>query len=153
MTLAEFPAILRSRIADVPPHLHATRAANGWFALVEHAWHLADLEEEGYGVRLARLLREDNPALPDFRGDVIAEEREYIEQSLEEGLLRFERARAANVALIEAASEADRERAGEQEGVGRVTFAKVAEMMAEHDAGHLREVDALLGEFGVGRPG
>ena len=36
------------------------------FSPVEQCWHLADLERDGYAVRIRRLLNETEPALPDF---------------------------------------------------------------------------------------
>jgi hypothetical protein len=145
--LATFPSVLRALAQSVPPELLTKRASNGNFSVLENAWHLADLEVEGYGIRLRRLLRETSPSLPDFRGDAIAEERDYQHLPLAAALERFERARAENLALIAAASEEDRRREGQQEGVGTVTFARVVEMMAEHDAGHAEELHALLAEL------
>jgi hypothetical protein len=146
--LATFPAVVRQLIESAPPELLRTRASNGGFALVENAWHLADLEVEGYGVRLRRLLKEKSPVLPDFRGDVVATDRDYLHLPLEPALERFEKARAENMALIANASAEDRRRSGEQEGVGVVTFERVVEMMAEHDAGHAAELVALREELG-----
>lgn len=145
--LRAFPAELRALLATAPHPRLRQRAADGTFALIEQAWHLADLEAEGYGARIAKLLEEDDPQLPDFRGDVVAEERRYLELELEPALRKFEDARARNVARIEALTNDQLQRAGEQEGVGRVTVARVVEMMAEHDAGHAREVRALLNEL------
>lgn len=146
--LRAFPAELRALLATAPHTRLRQRAADGTFALIEQAWHLADLEAEGYGARIAKLLEEDDPQLPDFRGDVVAEERRYLELELEPALRKFEDARARNVARMEALTDEQLQRAGEQEGVGRVTIARVVEMMAEHDAGHAREVRALLQELG-----
>lgn len=146
--LAAFPSVVRQLIESAPPELLTRRAANGGFALIENAWHLADLEAEGYGVRLRRLLKETSPSLPDFQGDVIAADRDYLHLPLEPALERFEQARAGNMALIAAASDEDRGRSGEQEGVGTVTFARVVEMMAEHDASHAAELAALREELG-----
>ena len=127
------------------------RASNGSFALIEQAWHLADLEVEGYGERIRRMLEEDEPRLPDFKGDEVAKQRRYLELELEPALRRFEDARAANVARIESLSEEQMQRGGEQEGVGRVTIARVVEMMAEHDAGHAAELHALRVELAISR--
>lgn len=149
--LATFPSDLRKWIESAPPELLTKRSAAGFFALIENAWHLADLEVEGYGVRLRRLLAETNPNLPDFRGDVIATERDYLHLPLEPALDRFERARAENITLIHTTSAEDRRREGTQEGVGTVTFDRVVEMMAEHDQGHAEEVVALLAELGIVR--
>lgn len=140
--LRAFPQQLRELIARVPPERLRTRGADGTFAAVEQAWHLADLEVEGYGERIRRIEDEDDPQLADFRGDVVAAERNYLALELEPALVRFEEARERNVRALEKA--ADRSRAGNQEGVGRVTLARVAEMMAEHDAGHAAELQSLL---------
>jgi len=145
--LKTFPIELRNLFVSAPANKLRQRAADGTFALVEQAWHLADLEAEGYGARIEKMLGEDNPTLPDFKGDVIAEERRYLELELEPALRKFEEARARNVALVESLTDEQLQRSGEQEGVGRVTIARVVEMMAEHDAGHAHEVRALLNEL------
>jgi len=147
--LASFPSAVRRWMESVPQELLTKQPAAGGLALVENAWHLADLEVEGYGVRLRRLLAESSPALPDFQGDVIARERDYLHLPLAPALDRFERARAKNIALIDAATETDRHRAGQQEGVGTVTFERVVAMMAEHDASHADEIAALRRELGI----
>jgi hypothetical protein len=147
--LASFPSAVRRWMESVPQELLTKQPAAGGLALVENAWHLADLEVEGYGVRLRRLLAESSPALPDFQGDVLARERDYLHLPLAPALDRFEQARAENLALIHAATDADRRRTGEQEGVGIVTFAHVVEMMAEHDASHADEIAALRRELGI----
>ena len=141
-TLRAFPAKLRELLTAVPSDRLRVRGEGGMFAAIEQAWHLADLEVEGYGERIARILNEDEPELPDFRGDVVAEERKYLELDLEPALVRFAEARERNVRALESA---DLQRAGNQEGVGRVTLARLAEMMAEHDAGHAAELHALRG--------
>jgi DinB superfamily len=145
--LRAFPVELRALLATAPADKLRQRAADGTFALVEQAWHLADLEAEGYGARIEKMLAEDEPELPDFRGDVVAEERRYLELELEPALRKFEETRARNVGWLETLTNEQLQRGGEQEGVGRVTIARVAGMMAEHDAGHAREVRALLDEL------
>jgi hypothetical protein len=145
--LRTFPAELRARLESAPQTTLRQRAADGTFALIEHAWHLADLEVEGYGERIRKILEEDEPRLPDFKGDEVAKQRRYLELELEPALRRFEDARAANLARIESLSEEQLQRGGEQEGVGRVTIARIVEMMAEHDEGHAAELHALRGEL------
>ena len=140
--LRAFPRQLRDLLARVPADRLRVRAPDGTFAAIEQAWHLADLEVEGYGLRIARILAEQDPELPDFKGDVVAEQRKYLELNLEPALVRFEEARMKNVAALE---QADLQRAGHQDGVGRVTLARIAEMMAEHDAGHAAELRAIAG--------
>jgi hypothetical protein len=111
---------------------------------LEQAWHLADLEREGYGLRIERLLQEADPLLPDFEGDRIARERSYRTRSLEEALAAFASARAANLARLQAQPPAAWARAGVQQGVGPITLADVPRMMLEHDDSHRAEIAALL---------
>ena len=80
------------------------RPAGGGFSFVENVWHLADLEREGYGTRIRRILGEENPALLNFDGDRIARERCYQEKDVERGLALFARARQANLEKLRALS-------------------------------------------------
>lgn len=151
-SLSAFATALRETVERTPETLHRTRDSVDGFALVEQVWHLADLEEEGYAVRIRRILSESNPSLADFHGGELAKERRYLEQPLAPALQRFEAARAANIATLSAATPEELRRAGRQEGVGEVTLARVAEMMAEHDASHARELRELLAKLGVEPP-
>jgi hypothetical protein len=134
-----------ARATEVLDDAGARRApAPGSFSLVEHVWHLADLERDGYAVRLARLRAEDGPHLSDFDGDRIAAERAYRTLSLEEGLAAFKHARAENVRTLRAIAGAEWVRGGTQEGVGAVRLCDIPRMMVHHDAGHRAELQALL---------
>src|SRR5262245_58810684 len=76
----------------------AVAGPDGALAPVEQCWHLADLEREGYGLRIERLLREIDPLLADFDGARIARERAYRLRSLSKGLAAFRQARQENLA-------------------------------------------------------
>ncbi len=146
--LAAMPEFVASAFAGVPASDLTRGTAASPFSPVEHAWHLADLEREGYGVRLRRLLDEPHPHLADFDGDRIARERNYRALPLDEALAAFRAARAANLALLHALTPELASRAGTQEGVGRITLAEVPAMMAGHDAAHRAEIEAWLRETG-----
>ncbi len=75
--LDTMPALLAQIVAELRPERLRQRGRRGPFSVVEHVWHLADLEREGYGVRIHRVLTEDGPQLADFPGARIAREREY----------------------------------------------------------------------------
>lgn len=117
--------------------------AGGGFSLVEQAWHLADLEGEGFALRIERLLRETEPFLPDFDGARLARERDYRSRGLEEGLSAFASARAGTLARLRAVPPEAWTRAGTQEGVGRVTLADIPRRMLEHDDAHRAEIAEL----------
>ncbi len=140
--LEAMPGFLRSAFTALSPAEAAAPGPGDSFAPVEHCWHLGDLEREGYAVRIRRLLAEDAPALPDFDGARIAAERGYRSLSLAAGIEAFHQARAANIAVLRALGDRDWLRAGTQEGVGAVTVCDLPSMMAEHDEGHRREIEA-----------
>jgi hypothetical protein len=140
--LEAMPAFLAERFEGLSDEEAAAPGPGGAFAPVEQCWHLADLEREGYGLRIERLLYEDAPALPDFDGARIAREREYRTLSLAEGLRAFTAARRANLAALAALTVAEWSRLGTQEGVGSVALCDIPAMMAEHDASHRQEIEA-----------
>jgi hypothetical protein len=148
-TLAELergPEILREARRRVPESNWRSVPASGGFCLIEHAWHMADLEREGYGARLRRLLEEEAPFLSDFDGDRAARERDYAARGLGAGIEAFAAARTANLALLRSLAPAEWTRAGTQERVGRVTLLDVPRMMLWHDQTHAAEITALVVE-------
>ena len=144
VTLESTAALLSRAAASLSPAEARRRPAAGGLSLVENIWHLADLEREGYGVRIRRLLAEDEPVLPDFDGERVARERDYKSLSLDEGLAAFRQARAENIAALRRLSDREWERRGTQEGVGRIGLCDVPAMMAEHDEAHRKEIDAWV---------
>ena len=146
---------LMSELASMPDHLAhvfegvSARAAAepgpaGTFGPVEQCWHLADLEREGFGARIRRLLNEVEPQLPDFDGAAVARERDYRSRSLAEGLAAFRAARSENLAALQAVRAEAWTRGGTQDGVGPVALCDIPAMMAEHDAAHRSEIEAWL---------
>lgn len=119
----------------------AAPGPNDAFSPVEHCWHLADLEREGYAVRIRRLREEADPWLPDFNGAQIARERNYKSLSLAEGIEAFRDARLRNIAILRTLDAGDWMRRGEQEGVGAIALCDIPAMMAEHDAAHRLEIE------------
>ncbi|HLE21489.1 MAG TPA: DinB family protein [Vicinamibacteria bacterium] len=140
--LEDMPRFLAERFVALTPEESTTRGPDGTFSPVEQSWHLADLEREGFGVRIQRLLRENHPLLPDFDGARLANERGYNKKSLGKGIEAFREARLANIAALRSLEVEDWSRAGTQEGVGEVSLCDLPLMMAEHDAAHKAEIGA-----------
>jgi hypothetical protein len=138
--LSAMPTFLDEAFSQLSLADALVEGADG-FSPVEQCWHLADLERDGYAVRIRRLLHEVEPALPDFDGARVAQERNYKSLSLADGLQAFRRARAENLAALRALTSSQWERVGTQEGVGRVGLCDIPLMMAEHDAAHRAEID------------
>src|ERR671932_277057 len=82
--LAETPeAVRRLREGFEGDELRA-RADDGSFSIVEHVCHLRDIEREGYGSRIEKILGEESPTLADIDGAALARERCYNEQPFDE---------------------------------------------------------------------
>jgi hypothetical protein len=147
LTLESTPALLARAAARLSPAQVRRSPKNGGFSFIENVWHLADLEREGYGVRIRRLLTEESPMLSNFDGDRAARERVYSRRDLAEGLAAFARARHANLIVLRSVTSADWKRDGEQEAFGRVSLSDLPRMMAEHDQSHTTDVAGLLAEL------
>ena len=140
--LAQMPDFLQAVFADLSPADVLLPGPDGSFSPVEQCWHLADLERDGYAVRIRRLLAEVDPVLPDFDGARVAVERRYKTLSIAAGIQAFRVARAANLATLRSVTADEWSRSGIQEGVGAVALCDLPGMMAGHDAGHRQEIDA-----------
>ena len=152
LTLESTPILLARAARECPPSWATRRPEGGGFSLVENVWHLADLEREGFGSRIRRLLVEEGPTLPNFDGERAAIERGYQGRSLAEGIAAFALARRRNVERLRAVPPAAWKRAGLQESVGRVTLADIPQRMAEHDRSHTEEIRSLLSGLRNGEP-
>lgn len=142
--LEELPRLLSALVARLPDAVLRTRPAGQPFSVVEHAWHLADLEREGFGTRLHRMVHQASPFLPDFAGDRIAEERGYAALDASLGAALFAGARQATLARWDLLSEGDRARGGYQEGLGPVKVAELPARILAHDLSHARELVELM---------
>ena len=140
--LDDMPDLLATTFASLSPSEAATEGPDDLLSPVEQCWHLADLEREGFAVRIERLLSEDEPLLPDFDGARIAKERSYKTRSLAAGIDAFREARLANVRALRAIAGPTWVRRGTQEGVGTLALCDVPTMMAQHDAAHRHEIAA-----------
>ncbi|MBS0386946.1 MAG: DinB family protein [Proteobacteria bacterium] len=146
-------AALRAALARMPEDLAALfgqlndaaareRRAGQAFSPVEQVWHLADLEREGFGLRIERLRRESQPQLADFDGDAIAAARDYRSRSIHAGLAAFAAARADNLTRLAKLTPTEWQRAGTQDGVGAVALCDLPVFMSQHDAAHRAEIEA-----------
>jgi DinB family protein len=144
--LAGMPDFLEFTFSELDTADAVKQGQHGEPSPVEQCWHLADLEREGYGVRIRRLIEETNPMLPDFDGHQIALERNYRERPLRDALLAFREARAANLAALRQLEAGDWLRGGMQEGVGPVALCDIPDMMDQHDEAHRTEIQSWLRE-------
>jgi DinB family protein len=145
--LGEMPGFLEAALGGLSAAEAVLPGPDGTFSPVEQCWHLADLEREGFGARIVRLLSEEDPVLPDFDGLRVAQERGYKRLSLADGLRAFRVAREGTLAMLRSIRALPEwERSGRQEGVGKVALCDLPAMIAEHDASHRGEIEAWMKE-------
>jgi hypothetical protein len=142
--LESMPDFLAGAFAKLASSELVRSGSNGSFCPVEHVWHLADLERDGFAVRIRRLQAESDPQLPDFDGDLVAKEGSYKLRTFESGIAAFRAARSSNISILRNLAPSDWLRQGEQEGVGTVSMCDMPAMMAEHDEAHRMEIGEWL---------
>jgi hypothetical protein len=119
------------------------RNSDSEFSALENVCHLRDLEIRGYTPRINRILAETEPALADFDGARVAAESNYNNEALDLAFRAFEGERKQNVEKLTGLTRKQLEREGTLAGVGRITLKRLAELMREHDDGHLEDLRVL----------
>ena len=141
--LEETPEVIRSLTENLTVRELGRKPAKEEFSFLEHVCHLRDIEREGYCVRIAKLLSEDQPFLTDIDGAKLAEERDYNSQIFDEALSAFTRARKNNIETIRPLPPENLKRIGIFQNVGTITLEQLLSMMREHDNEHLRALSDL----------
>lgn len=141
--LNQTPAKLAQLTQSLSPADLRLKNSDDEFSALENLCHLRDLELQGYTPRIKRILDEAEPALADFDGARVAAESDYNSQPAELALQIFATARRANVEALRSLTDAQLERSGSLEGVGKITLKRLADLMREHDEGHLEDLRVL----------
>jgi hypothetical protein len=142
-TLRAGPLILRTLVRGLDDAAVRRRPRDGEWAVVEVVGHLADTERRAIG-RLQQMLDEEEPFLPAYDPDRLAEEHRYIELDLAPALDRFERLRADHVAALENLDDAGWRRVGRHEENGRMTVQLQGAHIAGEDGNHLAQIARLI---------
>ncbi|HKR61183.1 MAG TPA: DinB family protein [Pyrinomonadaceae bacterium] len=140
--LEQTPALVERILQQIPAEAMKVRNLDE-FSAVESLCHLRDIEIEGYGERIRRIIQEDKPSLPDLDGARLAIERDYNHQQVGEALEAFRAARQQNLELLRGLSAEQLAREGTLENVGLISIEKLIEMMTEHDQGHLADLQII----------
>ena len=131
--------LLRTAMA---PHQGYDQPALDRFSLAAQVWHLADVEEFGWSLRLQRALVEHEPVLAGVDGDRLAIERRYQQRPWRGAAQRFVRLRQRSLQALAAFDAAVLARplhfGGTRSSAGELLAAMVA-----HDHEHRLEMAAL----------
>jgi hypothetical protein len=142
--LASMPNYLELTFTDLTPADRSRNGVDGSFSPIEHIWHLADLEQQGFAARIQRLKTEICPSLEDFEGARIAREGHYRQRSWTQGFNAFRDTRSANLSTLRSLDKEQWLRRGTQQGVGDISICDMPNLMAEHDDAHRSEIGAWL---------
>jgi carbonic anhydrase/acetyltransferase-like protein (isoleucine patch superfamily) len=152
------PARLAQVLEETDDHarLAVRPSAKGWSAL-EVLCHVRDVEAEIYAPRLAQLMHEPGDGTVvlagagnmDERNAAWASERSYATADPATALAAFARARGENLALLTMLGPADWGRSGIHPSRGAITLFEQVERFAEHDLGHLRQIERALASAGA----
>lgn len=146
-SLATTPETVASLVNNLSNRQLRFRNSPEEFSALENVCHLRDIEIDGYGERIVRILNESQPLLPDIDGGRLAVERDYNSQSLELFLQDFTHARGRNIELLKGLSANQIKREGRLEGVGLISLQELLRMMGEHDEDHIRELRVIRKRF------
>lgn len=134
-------------VAQVPRAAWRRRPAKGGFSLLEHVCHLRDIDNDGYRVRVERMLAEGRPSLIDIDGDALAKERDYQSQDLMSALSAFTATRREIAARLAKLTPEERQRTGLMVGK-EISIEGLAGAMQAHDSEHLDQLNELCAEIG-----
>lgn len=133
---------VRRLIETMAPDQGRAPAAGGGFSLVQHLWHLADIEELGWAQRCERLLTEARPRLAGVDGDRLAVERRYQERPWRGAARRFVAQRLRSLRAL-ARFTPQTLHVPAHFGGRRSTGGDVIAAMVAHDREHRIEMAAL----------
>lgn len=142
--LSVLPSLLTSRLGALSDAQLRLRPSGDYFSLLEQVCHLRDIEVEGYSRRLALLLEQEHPELPDLDGVALAKTRRYNEQAFALALEAFTAARQANLSRLKTLKPSELSRSGHLEKVGEVSVTRLLGLWVAHDAEHRQEIEGLL---------
>ena len=135
---AGYDEVVRS-LAGIAPDERDWRPAPGEWSAREVIHHLADSETIA-GIRLRRLLIEDNPVIQGYDEAEYARHFRYQERPWEPALRAFEAARATTAPLLESMTDADWRRAGTHTESGPYSTEAWLRVYAEHAHSHADQI-------------
>lgn len=142
-SLEDTPRRIKQIVSDLGESKIRERSGDNAWSAVEHICHLRDIEQEGYGVRITKLLTKDQPVLENIDGDRLVIERAYINQDFKEALDAFIKARAVNVGAIRDLSADQLSKSGMFDN-SPLSLLDLLNQMHEHDHEHIGELAQLV---------
>jgi hypothetical protein len=150
--LTAFPDRLAECFAMFPTAAHNWRP-NSWDGIpserltaIEQICHVRDIETDGYHVRIARILTENEPVLKDIAGEPLAVDRQYFLADPQRVLADFRIVRVKTIESISGLSEEQWQRIGIFEGTP-TSLRGLMHFLCSHDNQHLAGLHWLRGKM------
>lgn len=116
--------------------------APGKWSLRQILCHLADSEMEA-GVRMRRIIAEDNPTLLAYDQDAWAQRLDYSRRKTTQALETFRHIRGVNYDLLHSLPEEAFQRQGTHSERGPVTLLEMLRIYARHAEKHAEQIQAV----------
>src|ERR1700730_2565296 len=131
----EGPAVLADAVSRLSERQLDHKPEDGGFSAREVVHHTADSEMTS-AIRLRRLVAEDNPQITGYDPDLFAARLHYASRAVQPSLDAIRAARESTASILEALSEAEWERAGNQNEIGEDLIYTWLEVYAAHCHDH-----------------
>ena len=140
--LGKTPQLLETLLGDLPDDLLRWKPKLDRWSISEVLAHLAALEQI-YTERVRRMMAEDSPALAKYDLDGAKAREDYSHGSGTENLANFIQTRRSTLAMLAGLPASAGTRVGVHSELGTITLAHVLHEWANHDLGHLRQIEEL----------
>ncbi|MGE0454956.1 MAG: DinB family protein [Vicinamibacteria bacterium] len=141
--LESMPSRLAAALRGASDEALRKAAGPGKWSAIEVACHLRDLDRL-YAERFSRMAFSEKPQLWMLDQKRTAEQLRYREQATTAVVKEVTRRRGDVVTLLRALPHAVWQRTGHHPTRGEITIEKLAQVVADHDDAHLRQIAAAL---------
>jgi len=149
-TLRALPSQIEELVQGLSEDALRWRPSPGERSIKEVCCQLRD-DAETHGVRIRRMVSEDDPFLPSYDQEALTRERDYQNESTPLVLTAIRAFWGGVAYLLENLGEEDWQRRGRHEQRGPTTVALEAEVMADHAREHLEQIKTLRGQLPPGQ--
>lgn len=134
-------------LKDFPVQALTDHPIPGKWSAREIVHHLGDSETVS-GIRLRRLLSEDNPVIQGYDQDEYAIRLKYNERDMQPSLEAFRAARATTAQIMEGMTAEDWSRSGSHTEHGRYSATDWLKIYSDHAHNHAAQIRALRAALG-----
>jgi predicted transcriptional regulator len=139
------PAAIRASLDGIADAQLDARPADGGWTPREVVHHTADSEMTS-GIRLRRLIAEDDPLIVGYDGDEFARRLHYADRPIEPALDAIEAARATTAQILAGLTEAEWGRTGTHSEDGPYGVERWLEIYAAHCHEHADQIGSARAE-------